>query len=203
MKNINVINIDGVNGLGSSTQVNILARKLRLEGHTVLVNRIEGNLESNLVAADATVDFLKKNPNGIVINDGSIAKPIQLDIQNGMGFDNLYEKYRNILFTYEAIQHKYGLVNILLITDNMELCNERVIKKKALAGDSTSVGVEDIEREINLVKGFKIFDNYTIKKSLKFQILMIDGDESILEVNKDIMKIITEKFTIKNPSFEG
>ena len=202
-KRCDIISVDGLKGVGKSTQINVLRNHFNNLGIKTLVNRFDGTVDNALEIADNINEFLSENPDGVVLNDGSIARMIQLDIQNGLHDSFLVEKYRSVIFEYQKIHLKYGMVNIILLIDDIDSCNCRTIKKQKMFGENNPTGIEDLNTEIDLDKGFRIFDTRTITKTINFQVFETNSEDSIVEVMEDILKLSGKKFAIKKPSFEG
>ena len=98
MKNkIQIINIDGLEGVGQTTQINLLYKHFKDLNVPTLVNTIENDIESATKALNDSKDFLINNPGGVVINDGSISEMIVIDMVDCTPTNTLLEKYKNIL----------------------------------------------------------------------------------------------------------
>lgn len=197
-KKLQIINIDGTEGAGKSTQINMLATDMRLVGFDVLVNRLDDTIESALECSNKTNEFLKKSPDGLVINDGSIARMIVSDLSSGMSQHDAIEKYRPIIHEHEKMFHKYGTANILIILDDFELCNKRLKREAELLGnDSYKQILPHIENVI--IQGLRKFDANMITNNLKFLTMEIHGDNTILEIKDSIIKKLEDNFEIKKP----
>ena len=201
---LNIISIEGIDGIGKTAQVNVLSNYFKDLGVPVLINRIKNNLESGLKSTSNTWEFLEKHPNGIVINDGSIAKMMQLEIQSGKPQLEISLHFMELIHEYECLNHKYNILNILLSVDDIEICKKRLIKRENILGVKK---IEDFYYNSNdqtlMANGLKIFGNQILSKSIEFQILKTHENYSILDVHEDVLKIINENFEIKNPSYEG
>jgi len=198
-KRLSIINIDGVDGIGKTTQINVLTGYfLRLQLPFLLL-QLEDNTKSALKCAKATWEFLEKEPDGIVICDGSIAKMMVLELIKGVGSKNIVEKYREILHEHELLNHKYGMANILMIIDDIKVCHERILKRGKLMKIHEE-GITDFKLEAEIIKGLRTFGIHTISKSLDFHILETDDSESILDINEEILKYLENNFEIKKPS---
>ena len=66
-----------------------------------------------------TRNFLNHNPDGIVLNDGSIAEMIVIDMSDCMPNTTLHEKYRSIMDAHDYLNQDYGVCNILLVPPPM------------------------------------------------------------------------------------
>lgn len=201
-KPLRIINIDGVDGIGKTTQIRILYTSLKADGIPVKVLHLKDNVKSALALSYEANEFLKENENGIVICDGSIARMIVVDDLAGISQQDLMEKYRSVIFEYEKLNHSYGVTNILMVTDDVQFCHNRILKRGKLANKEES-GILDFEHEKDIVKGMKFFDSHIISKNLKFHVVEIESEDSILEIKEEIWDFLTENYTIKKPSSEG
>ena len=204
MANLNIVNIEGITGIGKSTQVSVLCNYFKGLEIPVLINRIGDDLGSGLKATGNTWNFLKKHPNGIVINDGSIAKMMQLEIQSGKPQSEIAQDYLSLTHEYECLNHKYGILNVLISINNISACEDRLIKRRDIFGIENSKDLPyDMDKQTLMQSGLEVFGDQVISKSIKFQVLRTHERDSILDVHEDIVSIINENFTMKNPSFEG
>jgi len=204
MANLDIVNIEGISGIGKSTQVNVLSNYFKSLGIPILTNRIGNDIGSGLKATGNTWQFLQKHPNGIVINDGSIAKMMQMEIQSGKPQSEIAQDFIGLTHEYECLNHKYNIINILISINDISVCKDRIIKRRNIFGIENPEGIEyNIDIQTLVSNGLKIFGDQVLSKSIDFHILNTHEKDSILDVHEDILKVINENFTIKNPSFEG
>lgn len=196
-KPLSIINIDGIDGIGKTTQVNILSNYYKDKGIPVLTLFLEDNSDSAMECIGEIWEFLDKNEGGIVISDGSIAKMIVIDILEGIPQSNILVKYKDLLHQYEILNHKYGMANILFLMDNLQECSNRIIKREKLLNNESN-GIENMNREQDIIRLMRDFDSYTITRSLIFYPLIIDEDDSILAVQDDILSYLDNNFKIKS-----
>lgn len=198
-KNLQIINIDGTEGSGKTTQILHLANHFKSKGLTVKVNYLEDSIESALECAKKTKDFLEENPEGLVINDGSIARMMVIDLVRGASHLKTLEKHRPILFEHERLDHSYGMANVLVIMDDLESCNDRLKKESVLLANTSYKTInQKIERLVT--QGIRSFNNNTITQNLHFHTMEVDSEDSILEIRDSIVEYLEENFTIKKPS---
>jgi thymidylate kinase len=201
-KPLNIINVDGMDGVGKTVQIQTLSNYLRVRNIPFIVNHLQDNIESAKICINKTNAFLKENPDGIVVNDGSIARMIVIDLSSNLSVLEIEDKYKEILHDYQRTDHQYGVLNILLIIDDISVCNERILRRDRLWGRD-SKGLEDPDKELSLMNGMKIFDNHVLSKNLKFQVVETYHSDSILDVHQLILDVLKEDFYIKKPSNEG
>ena len=196
MKNqIQIINIDGTEGSGKTTQINHLLGLIRLKGRPVMVNYMDDTIKSALECAEKTNRFLEENPDGIVVNDGSIARMIVGDLSKGMSQESAIEKYRPIIHEHEKMFHKYKTANLLFILDNLSVCNDRYEKEAKILGYEAHKKIDpDIEKTI--IQGLRKFDSNMITNNLKFHTIEIDSEDTILEIKDSVIKHLREHFTL-------
>lgn len=195
-KKISIINIDGVDGIGKTTQINMLMVRLSQKNIPLLNLQLTDTLQSGLDCAQQTWDFLKQNPDGIVITDGSIAKMLVLDLLNGISSNEIIEHYRTLLHEHECLNHRYGMANILLIMDDMDTCNGRILKRNKL---NKTIGVEitDFTKERQIIRSLRQFNTNIISRSLDFHVIETDDSQSIIEVYEEIVDYLTDKYFFK------
>lgn len=200
-KNLNILNIDGVDGIGKTTQINMLTMSLKNSGVPVLRVSVDDTVESALGCAGQMWNFLKLNPNGLVLSDGSIARMIVTDFLDGMLRTDIEEKYRSVIYEYEKLHHKYGITNILMVTSDIDYCHQRMLKRGRIIKKPED-GIKDFQREIEVVRAMRYFDSNAISKQLIFQAFEVDEDDSILEVQDSLWEYLEANFEIKKPSEE-
>lgn len=194
-KKLQIINIDGTEGSGKTTQINNLAGFLRTKGFNILVNYLDDNMESALECSEKTNKFLEENPEGLVINDGSIARMIVSDLSKGLSQHDAIEKYRPIIHEHEKMYHKYGTANLLFIMDNLEECSRRLEKEASLLKRESYKKI-DPAMEKTIIQGLRKFDSNMITNNLNFNTVEIDQYDTILELKNSIIKHLQERFDI-------
>ena len=189
MKTVQIINIDGTRGAGKTTQVYQLKQYFMKLGRAVDINQMQNNLESGLSVLNKTDEFLIKNPNGIVINEGSIARMIANDMSNNLPKDEIYDKYRKLLSKYEVMDHKYKNANVLLLLEDLAECNRRLKKQAELLKQSFGSTLFLEFTEVNILKLMKIFDNQTLVQNIKFESVYVKSTDSILKIRDRLIKL--------------
>lgn len=200
MRKLSIINIDGPQGIGKSSQVGLLKHYVESKGVKCKVLKLNDTIPSAIDCINEAYDFLEEF-DGIVITEGSIAEMIQVDINAGMQTNDVREKYRQVIFQYEKLYHQYGMANILITIDDIDVCKSRLEKRARLFQQDVKIINEKLEKE--LVKGLKSFDNHVITINLKFHVIDTEESEKMLDVHKKIVDLIESNFEIKKPSFEG
>lgn len=197
-KILQIINIDGTEGSGKSTQINMLALYFKTCGLVVKVNRMEDNIESAIHCAEDTEEFLQNNPNGIIINDGSIARMIVMDLIRGVPQPEVVQKHLKIIHLHEVMHHKYGTANLLFVMEDLDECNRR-LKKEAELLQNSSYKTINPKVENAVVNGIRAFDHNVITQNMKFHVLEITKDDNILEIKTSLIKYLEEYFRFKQP----
>lgn len=199
--NLRFISIDGTRGIGKTTQVRRLAGALRDIGLNVKILHIKDTLPSINRVLDDAVNFLEQDGKNMIVCDGSIARMIVSDDQSKMHQSQIFEKYRDVIFKYENMNHKYGMVNILLISDDIDLCNTHILKQVKLTKVQKEP-VNDKFKETEIVDRMRIFDSHVVSKTVKYHPLEITREDSILDVESDIWDFLESISTLKKPSKE-
>ena len=201
-KKLRIINIDGTEGLGKTTQVSMLVNFLKSKNIPYKIIHLEDNVESAGEACEKTIEFLEKTPKGVVISDGSIARMMVIDLLSNIHRDKITQKYEKMIHDYEVLGHKYGVANILLVLEDTKEASNRVIKREKLLGNvSSGILSEFIEKDI--IKALKNFNIYTLSQQIVFDVIKVDTNDSIIEVNGNIINYLNENFEIESPSEEG
>lgn len=197
---LRVISIDGTRGAGKTSQISMLTKYFKSAGMVVSTLKMtDGDpVLSGIVTIEFAKSFLDKNNNNLVIIDGSIARPMVADMITGMSTVALQEKYKRLTSAYERLDHEFGVASFLMVMDDIEECNKRLRRKKALTGTSNNE-VVDLIQEHDIVSGMRFFNNYIASKNIKFDVLDIHPLNSILDLNKSIITKLTEKYDFKKP----
>ena len=195
-RNLRILNIDGVEGVGKTTQLNIMANYLKNQDIPVQLNRIADSDESIETAIDRTEKFLKEHDDGVILNDGTVAKAMIVQLSTGSRYQDVEDRYKELLFRLQVLDHSYGMVNILVVPEDLNSCDARLKKRQELFGEEVK-GIVDPIMQQTLVKGFADFDNSILSRNLKFQVLKVYDDESIMKVHKNLLQLLTDSFEIK------
>lgn len=188
-----MISIDGTRGAGKTSQIGILARHFRSMGVNVLSLNSGGGIKTEIETLSKAEEFLTSEPNGIVILDGSIARPIVMDIIAGMSNPTILEKYKELTHIYERLDHKYGIACFLMVMDDMEECNRRIKRKKELTG-SGGLEIENLVEEGSIVSALRLFNNHITSKNIHFQTIVFEKTNPMLEINKTLILKLAEKY---------
>lgn len=200
-KKLNIISIDGAEGVGQTTQINLLFKHFKDLDIPVLVNTLDDSIPSAFAMIKQTNKFLQQNPNGIVLNDGSIARMIVIDMSKLTHNKTLIEKYRLIMNEHEYLSHQYGMGNILLVPDDIEFCKKRLIRRAKLKKEKTP-NLNQLYHQMDIVRGMRFFNNHVISRDVNFNIIDISDDESMLQIHNKVLNLLKEIFDIKkSPHF--
>lgn len=197
---LKIISIEGTRGSGKSSQIAMLSRHFKNIGMSVsTLKAISGDpIQSGLVAIDFIEPFFNKHPNGLIIYDGSIARPMVEDLISGMPTPKLMDKFKALTQAYERIDHKYGIANFLMVMDDMEECKKRLLKHQELTGvDSKEIA--DTVHESDIVSGMRFFNNHISSKNIQFDVIDIQPHQSIIQINKIILDKLGEKYEFDKP----
>lgn len=195
---LRIINIDGTEGSGKTTQIKMISDYFKTIGVPCKVNYLDDNIESGIAACQETMKFLQENEYGVVINDGSPARMIVTDLVFGMQNLQVLEKYKELLQIQEVANHKYGTANLLLVMEDVDEAHRRLLRKGQLFGVDT-YGIQDLQKETDVVNAMKKFDVHPASKGLKFDVINVGPKEPILDVSLKIKEFIDKNFEIKKP----
>lgn len=198
-KYLRIINIDGTEGCGKTTQINLLSAYFTRLNIPHKVNCLEDNLESGIRTAEATKKYLEETDGAVVINDGSPARMVVTELVSGVPTNDILGKYKNLLFANEQLSHAYGTANLLLVLPDVAEANRRIQKRRELMGAKKYE--LNLELEKDIVKGMQFFDQHPTSKGLKFDVIKIGNQETMLEISESILKYLQDNFEIKNPAW--
>lgn len=196
---LQILNIDGTQGCGKTTQLNLITAPYRALELPIKYNLVKPTKESIMVAAKETAVFLQENPEGIVLNDGSLANPMIQELIKGTPLSLIEDDFRDLLYNFQVLSHSYAMANIIIIPENMEMCDKRIkLGQKLSLLEET--GIEDVFLQQEIMKGFNIFDHSSLSRNLKFQTLTVYENENMMEINKNLIKMVSVDFDIKKGS---
>jgi thymidylate kinase len=192
---LNVLCIDGILGIGKTSQVLLFCNLLKQHGilyKTFCLTNNSDQINEQLLRIS---DFLDSNPNGIAICDGSIATSLVFDMVDNMHRDQLLQKHENNLRLYEVLNSKYNFVSILLTPNNIEICEKRLKKQAERIRGEVRI-IENKDRTMTVAEGLRQLDNNMIAFNIKFDNINLMGDENITQVHNKIIDIIKERYQI-------
>jgi len=194
---LDVICIDGIIGVGKTTQVIIFRNLLKSLNipHKILSFKEVDNTDFTKIQLEEIDEYLKNNHMGVVICDGSIATDIVDDIANNMHSKDLWSKHKDNLQIYETLNSKYNFINVLLTPTNLELCDRRLQKKANMSGEE-KVELENRHHLMVTAKGLRDFDNNMLTYNISFNNIDLDGDENITTIHNQILDIIKQRFQL-------
>lgn len=180
--NYQIITIESIQSIGVSSQVKILSQQLRI--HKNIKISKHGKLEDISKQSKEINEFLSENKSNLVLNDGSFAIDIARDIANGYNHKDLEFKYRNIIFEYEKLFHKYNMLNLILLPENIELSKKRSEKRAKLL--NIPINTINLEKEYDTLLILSHLNNYTFTRNIEFKSIKVFEGESILDINEKI-----------------
>ena len=197
MKFLNVLCIDGVDGTGKTTQVAVFRNFLNSHQIPNKIIKLKETKDGQITHQKLMEisNYLNSVNDGVVICDGSIASDIVYDFASNTHQDKLYNKHKDNLQIYEDLNNKFNFVNILLSPINIEMCVDRLKKKKT----DESNEIKDLQHMSSINDGLKNFDNHMLTYNIKFHNVDLFGHESILDIHEQILNIINQNYTIKKP----
>lgn len=201
MRYLDVLCIDGIIGVGKTSQVIMFRNFLNSHGipnKIITFTEVEDtNLTKNQLLGIS--EYLKNEPDGVVICDGSIATDIVDDIAKNMHSKDLWAKHKDNLQVYESLNSSFNFVNVLLTPNSLEMCDKRLQKKANMTGDKKTE-LTNPEHLLTTVKGLRNFDNNMLTYNIKFNNIDLNGSENLTQIHQKILQIIGESFQIKKPS---
>jgi len=187
-----IITLDGIGGTGQTTQIHMLAKYIYENQRDWWYNNFDGMIDNAIKNIEDIKDFLKEFPDGIVFNDGSIARMIVTDLCNGFNNDKIEEKYRNLINEYLYLEYNFDVMNFLLIPENTLMCYNRILKRNKIVGitDKIEWNSQQLETINNMLKNF---NNNMVLRQWQFKLISINEDDTILEVHNKLLKYLEDK----------
>lgn len=135
--------------------------------------------------------YLHDNPDTTILCDGSIATDIADDMANNMLSEDIWDKHQSNLQVYASMNQSFNIVNILLTPTNIDMCRKRLEKKRDIFGQEISEldNIEHLRRTANLLK---TFDDNALTTNISFYNIQVDESDSMLEIHKKILDIISK-----------
>lgn len=193
-KALRIISVDGTRGSGKTSQISMLKKNLNSLGFNV--KTLKTGIETQEIAETLRISssFLDENQKNLVILDGSIARPMVVDLISGVSSVDVVEKYRQAMYEYERIDNRHGIVGLLLIVEDIEELQKRLENRARILGiNSPDIS---LEKEPDIVSGMLTFNAHVVSKNVTFQVFNIGPKDSMLDVNKTILDYLTEKHDI-------
>lgn len=191
---LKVISIDGTKGSGKTSQIGMLARLFRSNGLPCEVFSAGKTIPSGQLAIDKIRHFLKSNPDGIAILDGSIARMMVSELLIGKSKEKVMDEYKHLTHDYERLDHDYGIAAFLMIMDDLAECERRLNRQKQLLG--VDAGTYDLTHEADIINGMRFFNNHVASKNMTFRVIDIENNNTMMEINKTLLKILSENYTM-------
>jgi len=198
-KYLRIINIDGTEGSGKTTQIHLLKPFLTSFGVDVRIHHLIDNIQSGIDMSKETLEYLQSNEYGLVINDGSVARMMVTDLVDSMPTNDVIEKYRELIFIQDSLYHQFGTANILLVMNDVKEAHRRMVQKQKMMGKEPE-GAFDLSREEKIVQMMRLFDNHVVSRNTKFETIDVEPETPMLGTLEAIKKYLKDNFEIKKPS---
>jgi len=198
---LDVLCIDGATGVGKTTQIVIFRNLLNSLGvqNKVFTLKEVDDLQYTKDQLIGITEYLRENPESVVLVDGSIATDIVDDIVTNMLKEDVWNKHQENLQIYASMNSEFNFVNVLLTPKDVQICYDRV-KKRTEIYKHDAVEVENVDHLKRTVHALEIFDNNVLTTNIKFHNIKIDESDSILEIHENIKNIVKNTHQIKKPS---
>lgn len=200
-KKLNVICIDGILGSGKSTQINMIRNLLKKEGVESKIFEFNTDVSSDEIKKTllSIEKYIKENENSIALCDGSIASFIANQQAQMIDYNNLLKNNSENIQIYEDLNTRLNFVNFIMQINNESFIQDRMDKKSKLLGLEAKK-IENIEHLRLLNSAISNFKNLPFNWNIKFNILDIDKNDSILDIHRNIKDILTQNYQIIKPS---
>lgn len=182
-KNIRIIEIYGPKASGKTAQIQLICNYLKsLDIEYIVFEK-----------ADSTDlrKYLENDSDKIIINEGVLIDEVQEDLKIGKTKEYILEKYKQNLFDYSVLSHKYKILQIILMPENYNPeYYERTIRLANLLELQNSVTEKEVEYSYDTYKHLKLVNKYDFFQNLDFKIVNFDENDTILEIGKLILNEI-------------
>ena len=198
---LDVLCIDGATGVGKTTQIVLfrnLLNSLGIDNKVFSLKEVD-DLQYTKDQLIGITEYLRENPDSVVLVDGSIATDIVDDIVTNMLKEDVWNKHQENLQIYASMNSEFNFVNVLLTPKDVQMCYDRVQKRTEIYKQE-AVEVENVDHLRRTVHALEIFDNNVLTTNIKFHNIKIDKSDSILEIHEDIKNIVKDTHQIKKPS---
>jgi len=180
-----IINIDGPAGIGKTSQIIQIRKYLLDKSLNVSIGDVSlSNLDKMKKSCeDLSLDY------DVSVNEGSFLRDLANDFLDGMYREQVLQKHRELLSLNETTRSPHTVLNIILVTDNIEIFIERAKKNAMLLG--LSKPNIDAKKEADILTQIIGFENSMNILNVVTKLLYVDTQSSILEVTDSIVDIIS------------
>lgn len=178
MQNFKIISIEGVVGVGKTTQCTLLINYLKdnYKNCTFKIFNIDPKKPEELCKNNDLIDEFLKEKNNIAILDGTVASMvITSDIVKNHYNTSIQEMELQVK-SYLNLIHKYKTINCLIAPDSINYLQDRT-------------GLNSVYLS-SFVKGFEYFENSQLASNLKYSRVNILDSDKILQVFEKIKKTL-------------
>jgi thymidylate kinase len=140
--------------------------------------------------------FLKKNPNGIVLKDRNLASHLCYALAKGMTLEQITECHKDVIHKEKILNQDYGTLNLIFIADNVSWPIERIKKRSIESGEPIVERLENIDNQLRVMEFFRQVKDYSIFQGLNFEVIELSEDDAILDVKAKVEKVL-EKYELR------
>lgn len=196
-KSLKIVSIDGTRGTGKSSQVRMLADYLKKAGLKCSTLKAGEDAQHNLISLQFIESFLAKGDDHVVILDGSIARPMVTELISGTSAVDVIDHYKHVMHDYEKLNQKYGICGILFVMDDLE----EILRRYERFTELTGIVIQDLDltKEHDIISGMRTFNNHIASKNISFHVFNMDSGDSIMAIQKEVVKYLHEKYDIPVP----
>ena len=176
MNNFKMLAFEGMQGVGKTTQVNLIKDYLEktYKSHNFKIFRQDPEDKSSVLSLNSDISQFLEVPENIAILDGTIASVVILSDVTRNHYGTTIQELDTEVKSYLNLIHKYRTVNCLLVSDNIEFLEKRT-------------GFNSIYLETYL-KGFHYFEQSQIASNLNYLRINLLSTDKIITVFDKIKK---------------
>ena len=218
-KSVKMISFDGPDGLGKTTQLNLL--KNALEGRPLHLTRLLGGdgtddyqlafrkillhpkfpknsvefeeqmfAETDLKGIEAAKAFLESTPGGVVLKDRAIFSHVAYAAAKGMPMNKIVECHREVIRQEQEINRVFGALNIVFKPDSVDWLLDRIAKRTATTGTAVVDRLENRATQEAVVQMSAMIGNLMPLQGLSFEVIEVKESDSIQEVHQKVLSVL-------------
>lgn len=176
-KKIRCINIDGIEGNIKTYVLRELSKYLKNKELDFFV--LKNTSKESLCDQEG---LLKNNDKHLILKENSLISLYRDEIIKGNGITYLKQNYEDLLVEEQKINHSYGCVYFLLISEDPSL----YVKKDQ--EEHLSVGLKDCHHFLKNIK------NYTVAQHLDIKIILYNENDKIFDIKDKIINILEKEY---------
>lgn len=219
-RKIKMISFDGPDGLGKTTQLNLLKTSLVQNSVAVHSTRLLGGdgeddyqlalrkvllhskfpkdsveLEEQLFAL-TDLEGIKiakeflEAQKGLVLKDRAIASHVAYAYAKNMSFDKIERCHSEVIRMEKELNSKHGVLNLLFIPDSVDWLLERISERNKASGTEIVDRLENAATQERVIECLSILPSMKIVEGLSFETILVSKNDNIQDVAAKVNYVI-------------